>query len=48
MTEGVMKFIEVYIPQIVGVGVGLGNLLAVIAILTGYVISKVQSLITDK
>lgn len=43
MTESVIEFIKIYIPQMIGVGVGFGSLMAVIAILTGYSIKQALS-----
>lgn len=44
----VMKFMETYMPRIMGLAVGYGSLFSLISILTGYAISKVLSLVDDK
>lgn len=44
----VIKFMETYMPRIIGTGIGYGSLFSLISILTGYAISKVLSLVDDK
>ena len=35
-------------PDLINIGFGYGSIIAIVAIMTGYVISKVQSLVNDK
>lgn len=46
--ERVVEFVEEYMPQLIGVGTGYGSILSLSAILLGYAISKVLSLVDDK
>lgn len=46
--ERVTAFISEYMSQLIGVGIGYASFLSLTAILLGYAISKVLSLVDDK
>ena len=46
--ELVAEFMFESMPDLMNIGFGYGSIIAIIAIMTGYVISKVQSLVNDK
>ena len=46
--ELVFEFMFESMLDLIDIGFGYGSIIAIIAIMTGYVISKVQSLVNDK